>query len=433
MNSIWNKQILILSIVSAFIAVAGIISTQKAIFGSLFMPVIFIFLLSYMERDLKLDIDYDIPKFLKVGDEYKIWVKISAKKGFGMLNMKLPTFPEMNIVDGTNVHLFFKGFREREKTMDYTIVTTRRGIFNWTDILIEYQPVIGYKRKKLLKFPVDHNIEVDPQIKMLKKSQFQLKSNRVKPRNSVTRTGPPTHEFESIREYIPGDPFKTINWKSSAKTSYKENLMVNVYEREGLKNFIFYVDVSPFMSRGSSVENPLEYAITLVLSGSKYLLSKNYNVGFWPIKLNHLKRNEYVLPSSGMDTFNQIRLSLLLLESKWVTEKFNGLGSSLTRIMMETRPSVMIMTSLERGNLSRIETIASHLSRFKVIPTIVDIRAESIAAKFTDPRLSKVFSVKNYNLTKNRLSSTSGRLIQWDPVNETLGRAAYRLAMEAGW
>jgi hypothetical protein len=134
-----------------------------------------------------------------------------------------------------------------------------------------------------------------------------------------------------------------------------------------------------------------------------------------------------------MDTFNQIRLSLLLLESKWVTEKFNGLGSSLTRIMMETRPSVMIMTSLERGNLSRIETIASHLSRFKVIPTIVDIRAESIAAKFTDPRLSKVFSVKNYNLTKNRLSSTSGRLIQWDPVNETLGRAAYRLAMEAGW
>ncbi len=63
----------------------------------------------------------------------------------------------------------------------------------------------------------------------------------------------------------------------------------------------------------------------------------------------------------------------------------------------------------------------------------MDIRAESIAAKFTDPRLSKVFSVKNYNLTKNRLSSTSGRLIQWDPVNETLGRAAYRLAMEAGW
>ena len=433
MNSSWNKQIIILSVITAFIAVAGIISTQKAIFGSLFMPVIFIFVLSYMEKDLKLDIDYDIPKFLKVGDEYTIQVKVMAKKGLGMLNMQFPTYPEMNILNGTNVHILFKGFKEREMAMEYTIVSTRRGIFNWTEIIIEYQPLIGYKRKKILKFPISHNIEVDPKVKMLRKSQFQLKSNRVKPRNSVTRTGPPTHEFESIRDYVPGDPFKAINWKSSAKTAYKDNLMVNVYEREGLKNFIFYVDVSPFMSHGSSVENPLEYAITLVLSGTKYLISKNYNVGFWPIKLNRLKRSEYVLPSSGMDTFNQIRRSLLLLESKWVTEKFAGIGSSMTRIMMETRPSVMILTSLEKGNISRIESISRHLYRFRVLPTIVDIRAESIAAKYTDPRLGSVFSVRNYNLSKNRINTESGRVIQWDPVNESIGKAAYKLAMEAGW
>ncbi|MHB1439790.1 MAG: DUF58 domain-containing protein [Cuniculiplasma sp.] len=433
MNSSWNKQIIILSLISAFIAVVGIISTQKAIFGSLFMPIIFLFLLTYMEKDLKLNLDYSIPSFLKVGDQVILSVTIKVTKGFGLLNMELPFYQEMSIVEGTNVHVLFKGIREREVTMTYTISSLRRGIFKWSDIQIEYLPVIGLKRRKVIKFPVDHILEVDPEIKTLKKSQFQLKSNRVKPRNSITRMGPPTHEFESIREYVPGDPFRSINWKSSAKTSYKDNLMVNVYEREGLKNFIFYVDISPYMSRGSTVENPLEYAIVLVLSGSRYLFSKSYNVGLWPIKLFNLNRKEFVVPSSGMDTFNQIKRSLLLMESKWVTEPFRGFDPSLTRMMLETRPSVMIMTSLERGNMSRIEAISSSMARFRIVPTIVDIRAESISAKHTDPRLGKVFSSRNYNLSKYSIDHTSGRVIQWDPVNEGMGKAAYRLAMEAGW
>jgi uncharacterized protein (DUF58 family) len=433
MNSSWNKQILILSIVAALMAVVGIISTEKPIFGSLFMPVIFILFLSYVEKDIVIDLKYNYPSHLKVNDKVTVGITIKVKKGFGLLNFQLPVYREMEIVTGTNVHILFKGFREREQTFTFEIMALRRGVFQWQDILVEYVPIIGIRKKKQLVFPIKYTLEVEPNIKVLKKSQFQIKNNKSKPRNSVTRIGPPTHEFESIREYSAGDPFKSINWKSSAKTSYKGNLMVNVYEREGLKNFIFYIDTSPFMSKGSSIENPLEYSILLVLSGSKYLISKNNNVGLWPIKPGNLKSREFVIPSSGMDTFNRIKQSLLNMETRPINSSAFGFQNSFKRILIETRPKVMIFSNMERGNISRIYNIAKDLSKFNILPLIVDIRAESITAKNLDPRLGAVFSSKNYNFKNANKTKVKFPVLRWDPVNEPIGKAAYKLAMEAGW
>lgn len=63
MNASWNKQILLLVVISVGIAVVGIVSAQKVIFSALFAPVIFIVFLSYMERDVELTMAFDFPSF----------------------------------------------------------------------------------------------------------------------------------------------------------------------------------------------------------------------------------------------------------------------------------------------------------------------------------------------------------------------------------
>ena len=433
MNSSWNKQILLLAMTTVAVAVIGIVSTEKIIFASLFMPVIFILILSYLEKDLSISVKLHFPNLMKVDDERTVQVQVKIKKGFGLINMQLPVYSEMEILDGTNVHILFKGFKEREMTFEYRIRSTRRGFFKWSNAVFEYIPAIGSKRRQTVEFPVASILEVDPGISLLSRSQFQLRTNKNTPRNSVTRTGPPTHEFESIREYQPGDPFKSINWKSSARNLHREALMVNVYEREGLKNFIFLVDSSPFMGSGSREENPLEYSIKLVLSGTRYLLSKSYNVGFWPIKSNQLRRVEYVIPSSGLDTFNQIRRSLLLMEYKKIIDVQRSIDRNLARILLETRPKVMVLTSLQKGNISRIRDLTGVISRFKTVPTIVDIRPESIMAKNIDRRLSMIFAYSGKNASSYGESVSGSRVIRWDPIASSLGKIAYQLAREAGW
>ncbi len=433
MNSSWNKQILLLAMTTVAVAVIGIVSTEKIIFASLFMPVIFILILSYLEKDLSISVKLHFPNLMKVDDERTVQVQVKIKKGFGLINMQLPVYSEMEILDGTNVHILFKGFKEREMTFEYRIRSTRRGFFKWSNAVFEYIPAIGSKRRQTVEFPVASILEVDPGISLLSRSQFQLRTNKNTPRNSVTRIGPPTHEFESIREYQPGDPFKSINWKSSARNLHREALMVNVYEREGLKNFIFLVDSSPFMGSGSREENPLEYSIKLVLSGTRYLLSKSYNVGFWPIKSNQLRRVEYVIPSSGLDTFNQIRRSLLLMEYKKIIDVQRSIDRNLARILLETRPKVMVLTSLQKGNISRIRDLTGVISRFKTVPTIVDIRPESIMAKNIDRRLSMIFAYSGKNASSYGESVSGSRVIRWDPIASSLGKIAYQLAREAGW
>ena len=433
MNSSWNKQILLLAMTTVAVAVIGIVSTEKIIFASLFMPVIFILILSYLEKDLSISVKLHFPNLMKVDDERTVQVEVKIKKGFGLINMQLPVYSEMEILDGTNVHILFKGFKEREMTFEYRIRSTRRGFFKWSNAVFEYIPAIGSKRRQTVEFPVASILEVDPGISLLSRSQFQLRTNKNTPRNSVTRIGPPTHEFESIREYQPGDPFKSINWKSSARNLHREALMVNVYEREGLKNFIFLVDSSPFMGSGSREENPLEYSIKLVLSGTRYLLSKSYNVGFWPIKSNQLRRVEYVIPSSGLDTFNQIRRSLLLMEYKKIIDVQRSIDRNLARILLETRPKVMVLTSLQKGNISRIRDLTGVISRFKTVPTIVDIRPESIMAKNIDRRLSMIFAYSGKNASSYGESVSGSRVIRWDPIASSLGKIAYQLAREAGW
>lgn len=80
-----------------------------------------------------------------------------------------------------------------------------------------------------------------------------------------------------IREYVPGDPFKFINWKATAR-SIEGKLMVNNYEREGLRNVIFLADLGPWMRLGYPHENPLEFGASLILSLTKVLLRYGYNV-----------------------------------------------------------------------------------------------------------------------------------------------------------
>lgn len=72
---------------------------------------------------------------------------------------------------------------------------------------------------------------------------------------------------------MPGDPYKFINWKATARDPGGK-VMVNEYEREGgLRTTIILLDVGWWMRYGTAEDNPpLEYGVSLILSLSRYYL-----------------------------------------------------------------------------------------------------------------------------------------------------------------
>ena len=389
-----------------------------------------------MRGDEDFSAEVSFPNKVKVNDEFVFISTVKCRGGIGLYYISLPTYPEMEISDGTNVHVMFKGFRNSEREFSFTVKATRRGLFELSDFEVSFVPMVGLLKAKKILIPVKKSIEVEPAVTMLKKSQFQFRNKLIKPRLSISRLGPPTNDFETIREYIPGDPYKSVNWKATARNPSQDKILVNIYEREGLRSFIFILDRSKNMLRGTSSENPLEYAIPVILSGSKYLTAKGSNVGFWQMREYSESKRNYILPSSGADTFIKLRRYLIRVEApKRGMIKYHP-DESLLKIIRETTPQVMLITSISKENYRDLASFSSYLVGFGARLTIMDILPEGIMARYRNSNVSSLFTRNYIKATKTELYnafSSAGIVVQWDPSKESLGLGVSRLARMAGW
>jgi uncharacterized protein (DUF58 family) len=70
-------------------------------------------------------------------------------------------------------------------------------------------------------------------------------------------------EFESLREYADGDPFRNIDWKATAR---RGKLMVMQHEVERSQDVMLLIDCGRLMTPRVCTERKLDYAITAALS-----------------------------------------------------------------------------------------------------------------------------------------------------------------------
>ncbi|MBV8333244.1 MAG: DUF58 domain-containing protein [Candidatus Eremiobacteraeota bacterium] len=70
-------------------------------------------------------------------------------------------------------------------------------------------------------------------------------------------------EFESLREFSPGDPFRSIDWKATAR---RGKVMVSQYEVERSQNVMLVLDCGRLMTPRVGAQRKFDYAVTAALS-----------------------------------------------------------------------------------------------------------------------------------------------------------------------
>ncbi len=83
-------------------------------------------------------------------------------------------------------------------------------------------------------------------------------------------------QFIESREYVSGDDYRFIEWKSTARTG---KLMVKVFEQESSLNVVLILDNRPSMAYGVLGKTKFEYMVRWAASIAKYLLERGDNVG----------------------------------------------------------------------------------------------------------------------------------------------------------
>jgi uncharacterized protein (DUF58 family) len=84
-------------------------------------------------------------------------------------------------------------------------------------------------------------------------------------------------EFESLREFAQGDPFRSIDWKATAR---RGKIMVTQHEVERSQNVMLVLDCGRLMTARIGTQRKLDYAVTAALSLATIAGLANDRIGF---------------------------------------------------------------------------------------------------------------------------------------------------------
>ena len=124
---------------------------------------------------------------------------------------------------------------------------------------------------------VDHHsdIVIFPQIKEVEEAFLRSRTPKMYTGATTLRTPGQGSEFYSLREYVPGDPFKNINWKAFARTG---DLMVNEKCRDAVTDLYILLDSRDVSRIGTVLKNPLEMGTVSAASLAAFFLKRRDSV-----------------------------------------------------------------------------------------------------------------------------------------------------------
>lgn len=131
--------------------------------------------------------------------------------------------------------------------------------------------------KRRFTFSMDQMVPVYPSIIQMQQYDFLAINNHLTDLGlkKIRRIGH-TQEFEQIKDYIPGDDVRTLNWKATAK---RNQLMVNQYQDEKSQPVYSIIDVGRVMKMPFNGLKLLDYAINSALAFSNVALKRNDRTG----------------------------------------------------------------------------------------------------------------------------------------------------------
>ena len=182
---------------------------------------------------------------------------------------------------------------------DYSVTCTKRGIYNLGPAEIEVHEPLGFLQSKI-KHPAADNIVIYP--KLIDIEKFESHSNR--PLGESIKETKLLNDYSrpySVRDYEIGDPVKTIDWKSTAKTT---KLKVKTYEPSISDIFIIAVATeTTYPHWAAHSPKKLERVVSTAASVAWLAFKRKFQLGILTNDLP-LPKNNPLIVSPSKDKHN---------------------------------------------------------------------------------------------------------------------------------
>lgn len=254
---------------------------------------------------------------------------------------------EVSLVDELPVQFQKRDFnftskliKGEKKIFDYTVRPLDRGEYVFGNLnVFASSPLKIIKRRYV--FQKDQMVPVYPSIIQMQQYDFLAISNRLTDigLKKIRRIGH-TQEFEQIKEYVPGDDFRTINWKATAK---QRQMMVNQYQDERSQPIYSIIDTGRVMKMPFNELKLLDYAINSTLAFSNVALKRNDKTGL----ISFSKQIETFIPAvQKLTHLNTIMEKLYNINTEYTDSDFGLLYAHIKRKVTH-RSLLLLYTNFE--------------------------------------------------------------------------------------
>lgn len=298
----------------------------------------------------------------------------------------------------------------KEKVIQYTVRPVKRGEYYFGTLNIYVSSTILLCRKRM-KFAQDKTVPCYPSFLQMRKYELMAISNRLVEFGikKIRRVGN-TMEFDQIRDYIPGDDVRHINWKATAR---KTDLMVNQYQDERSQQVYSIIDKGRVMKMPFGGMTLLDYAINASLVISNVALLKHDKPGL--ITFSE-KKGAFIPAERKAGQMHRIMEVLYRQKTRFLESEYEKLYA-FTRKRITTRSLLLFYTNFESlSSLRRQLPVFKMMARNHLLVVIFfentelrelvsseagsleDIYIKTIAEKFAYEKRQIVLELAKYGI-----------------------------------
>ncbi|MEY8758731.1 DUF58 domain-containing protein [Chryseobacterium tongliaoense] len=279
-----------------------------------------------------------LPEKLSNGDENP--VKVDVKNNYSFkINTKI--IDEIPFQFQKRDFLIKKQVEPGKNTyFQYILEPKERGEYDFGNLNVYASSPLGFISKRF-RFQKDAMLPAYPSFIHLRKYELMaLQSEFLLGGIKKVRKLGHTMEFEQIKDYVPGDDIRTINWKATSKTN---RLMVNQFQDEKSQRIFMLIDTGRTMKMPFKGLSLLDYSINATMALSHIILKKGDRAGMMTFSK---KTENKIAVENKSGQLKKISESLYNVKTNFFESDFNRLYQDV-KYSINQRSLILLFTNFE--------------------------------------------------------------------------------------
>jgi len=356
------------------------------------------------------------PKVLSLSDDNKITLSVQSNATRKLKIEIVDEIPYQFQVRDLSIAL---NLEPREaRALDYELKPLERGEYEFGSINLFLSSILELVTRRVV-VEANHAVPVYPSILQMKKyEQLAFSSVSLEQGIKKLRRIGSSYEFEQIKNYVPGDDYRSINWKASSR---RAQLMVNQYEDERSQSVYSIIDKSRNMRMPFEGLSLMDYAINSALVISNVVLQKNDKAGLLTFSD---KIGSAIKADRKTNHLNKILAALYREQSRDLEARYELLYHS-ARKLIKGRSLLFLYTNFESTfALERVLPILRKINRLHLLVVVFFTNTE--IEKLANEKAADTEAVYHQTIAKKFLSEkrTIARILQQHKIQTILTNPA---------